>query len=217
MEEGDIVDYVIRNKYGNLFIRLDENGRPVTCCDKDKALMEYCKAKNIVKSLPKNLRKFGFSVEGVPEIKTPADKKAEQGKEASPRVIQNNDYSPSSNVTRWIERFSGYEKDIKDAEKRGSELNSELSNVDKELTNILHEIEISSKCNMYQAWIIVNTIRTNRRKRRDIKDEKLMVDYILALKVKDFRFDNFNKVIEMLKHRKFVYRIVEEGDDTDGD
>jgi vacuolar-type H+-ATPase subunit I/STV1 len=168
-------------------------------------VFDYTKAKNIANCLPKAIKRLNFSVEAVP----PKEQEEEQ------KTLHNDEYTPSPNVTRWAEKFLNYEKDIKDAEKRIAELPEELSNTDRELTNILHEIEISSKCDMYNAWIFVNRIRSNRRKRRSIKDEKLMIDSILSMKVRDFNCTSINRILKGLENRKYTLRIVEEGDNED--
>ena len=85
------MDYVIRNS-GGLYIRLNDNGTPVTCSESQKGLFECSKANNICNSLPKQLKKFKFFVEAVPEMQS----KKEQN------VIASNTYKPSNKVTRWI-------------------------------------------------------------------------------------------------------------------
>ena len=62
-----ILDYIIRNS-GELYIRLNENGTPITCSESQKGLFEYSKAKNICTSLPKTLKKMNFRVEAIPDI-----------------------------------------------------------------------------------------------------------------------------------------------------
>lgn len=56
------MDYVIKERNKNLFIRLDNNGTPVTCTESEKGLFEESKAKNILDHLPKKLRKWKFQV-----------------------------------------------------------------------------------------------------------------------------------------------------------
>ena len=56
-----ILDYIIRNKSG-LYIKLNENGTPITCGENQRELFEYSKATNICNSLPKTLKKFKFYI-----------------------------------------------------------------------------------------------------------------------------------------------------------
>ena len=53
------MDYVIKNHKG-VYIRLNQNGAPVTCAEHEKTLFEQSKAKNIFDSLPKNIEKIKF-------------------------------------------------------------------------------------------------------------------------------------------------------------
>ena len=67
------MDYIIRNKSG-LYVKLNENGTPETCNESQRGLFECSKANNICNSLPKQLKKFNFFVEAVPEIQPKIDK-----------------------------------------------------------------------------------------------------------------------------------------------
>ena len=61
------MDYVIKN-HKNVYIRLNSNGRPVTCEEHQKTLFEESKAKNILNTLPKTLKKLEFEIEVIPDI-----------------------------------------------------------------------------------------------------------------------------------------------------
>ena len=61
------LDYVIKN-HKNVYIRLNGNGKPVTCAEHEKTLFEHSKAKNILDSLPKTLRRLKFKIEPIPDI-----------------------------------------------------------------------------------------------------------------------------------------------------
>lgn len=87
------MDYVIKN-HKNVYIRLGDNGKPVTCVEHAKMVFEHSKAKNILDNLPKTLKKLNFRVEAVPDI-TITDK----GKMTETRVIHK-EYVPSESVTR---------------------------------------------------------------------------------------------------------------------
>ena len=47
------MDYVIKNHKG-VYIRLNQNGAPVTCAEHEKSLFEQSKAKNILDSLQRH-------------------------------------------------------------------------------------------------------------------------------------------------------------------
>ena len=196
------MDYVIRN--GAIFIKLDENGKAVTCAESQKGMFEYSKAKNICASLPKTLKKMNFKVEAIPEI---VQKVEEQ------KVITTNTYVPSENVTRWIEKLGQLEDVLLEVSERDEELNEELSDVDLKLQDILHNIELSDKCDMYSAWQTMNEIRKLRKERRQIKDEKLILSGIKTQGITYLNRKSVQKCVDGLSKRKYRIRIVEEEED----
>lgn len=198
-----ILDYIIRNG-GGLYIRLNENGMPVTCSELQKGLFECSKANNICNSLPKQLKKFKFFVEAVPDI---------QPKIEEQKVITTNTYVPSENVTRWINEFGRCEDILDKASKRYEVLNVELSEVDLKLQDILHNIELSDKCDMYKSWQMINEIRDLRKQRRNIKDEKLVLSGIKSQGITYLSRSSVQKCVDGLSKRKYRIRIVEEEED----
>ena len=198
------LDYIIRNKSG-LYVKLNENGTPETCNESQRGLFECSKANNICNSLPKQLKKFNFFVEAVPEIQPKIDEQ---------NVITTNTYEPSDNVTRWINELGRCEDILSEASNRYEELNGELSDVDLKLQDILHNIELCNKCDMYTAWETINCIRELRKKRREIKDEKLV---LLGIKTQGITYLNrtsVKKCVDGLSKRKYRIRIVEEEEET---
>lgn len=91
------MDYVIKN-HKNLYIRLNKNGTPVTCAEHDKMFFEQSKAKNILKGLPKTLKRLNFKVEAIPDI--PQNKNIIGEKDH-----KRDEYVLSENITRWVEKF----------------------------------------------------------------------------------------------------------------
>ena len=196
------MDYVIRN--GAIFIKLNDSGAPVTCAESQKGLFEYSKAKNICASLPKTLKKMNFKVEAIPEIPQKVDEQ---------KVITTNTYVPSKNVTRWIEKLGQLEDVLSEVSERDEELNGELSDVDLKLQDILHNIELSKRCDMYTAWETINCIRELRKKRREIKDEKLVLSGIKTQGITYLSRTSVKKCVDGLSKRKYRIRIVEEDEE----
>lgn len=197
------MDYVIRN--GSVFIRLNEKGSPVTCGESQRGLFEYSKAKNICASLPKTMKKMNFKVEGIPDI---------QPKVEEEKVITTNTYIPSENISKWLDKFGQCADILSEADKRMDELSNCLSDSDKEFQDIIHEIEITGKYDMYQAWLKIGAIIQNRKRRRDIKDEMLIINNVFRngltyLKKKD----NIQNAVDGLSKRKYTLRIVEEDEE----
>ena len=199
-----VLDYIIRNKSG-LYVKLNENGTPETCNESQRGLFECSKANNICNSLPKQLKKFNFFVEAVPEIQPKIDEQ---------NVITTNTYEPSDNVTRWINELGRCEDILSEASNRYEELNGELSDVDLKLQDILHNIELSKRCDMYTAWETINCIRELRKKRREIKDEKLVLSGIKTQGITYLSRTSVKKCVDGLSKRKYRIRIVEEEEET---
>ena len=196
------MDYIIRNN-NNLYIKLNENGQPVTCGNSQKQLFEYSKAKNICGSLPKTIKKLNFFVEALPDISI---------KDISANE-EINTYEPSENVTRWINLLGQCEDVLNEASQRDDELNGELSNVDLKLQDILHTIELSDKCDMYKSWQMINEIRQLRKQRREIKDEKLVLSGIKSQGITYLSRSSVQKCVDGLSKRKYRIRIVEEDEE----
>ena len=198
------MDYIIRNKSG-LYVKLNETGTPETCNESQRGLFECSKANNICNSLPKQLKKFNFFVEAVPEIQPKIDEQ---------NVITTNTYEPSENVTRWINELGLCEDILSKANNRYEELNGELSDVDLKLQDILHTIELSDKCDMYKSWQMINEIRDLRKQRRDIKDEKLVLSGIKSQGISYLSRSSVQKCVDGLSKRKYRIRIVEEEEEV---
>jgi hypothetical protein len=193
------LEYIIKN-HKNVYIRLNSNGRPVTCVEHDKTLFEFSKAKNIVDSLPKSLKRLRFKVEAIPEIIVRQEKK----------VIEKENYLVSANITEWIEKFGICDDILKEAQKRKEELYRELTNIDRQFSNLVHQIELEGKVDLYGGWLERNKIKENREKRRDIKDELIIISNVLKMDFRSIDRNEINKAVEGLANRKFTYRIVEE-------
>lgn len=202
------MDCIIVNKNKNLYIRLNK-GRPITCCSANAQRFEESKARNILDSLPKKLRRFDFSVEFVPEIipkAMPNDVTLENN------VLENESgYQPSEEINRWIDDFGKCGDIIEEAEIRREELKIKQSELDKELSDLLHIIEIERSKDLYTGWKIYKKIRQNRIHRREVKDEILIIQNVLG-QVKDpeaFKRDHVKKAVDGLSNRKYALRIVE--------
>lgn len=151
-----IVDYVIVNPQKTLYIRT-ENGQPITCSKQNRQRFEYSKACNILAHLPKKLHKFHFRVEAIPEIgvSPPSALSPINHEEQSASKYIKKPYEVPHEVQGWLDRVKEYNGLAKDAASRKCELLSQLSNVDKELSNCLHEIELTGSmnaCNGYKEY-----------------------------------------------------------------
>lgn len=208
------MDYVIRN-HKNVYIRLNEHGAPVTCTEHEKTLFEYSKATNVLKSLKKSMKRLNFKVEPVLEI-TP-QKNKELINVFKRKVIESSDYEISENVTRWIDRFGSCYDALKDAEQTLKFLVVELENCDKELLDIfLHSIELEPSKDLYGGWQIYKAIRENRKRRRNIKDETLIINDVLEEINPDcLDRERIKRAVEGLIGRKYTFRVIEVEEQTE--
>lgn len=198
------MDYVIKNN-NNVFIKLNENGQPVTCVENVRGIFEYSKAKNIAANLPKTLKRMHFTVKAVPEI-------TQQKQETRQETIITEDYEIPESVSRWLDKFGICEDIISEARTERDELESKLSNIDKEISNILHSIELEKSKNAYQGYLEYKKMKSVLERRRNIKDEKMILEHILKMNFSSFDADQIDKAIKGLANRKFKLRMVEVND-----
>lgn len=198
------MDYVIKNNK-NVYIKLNQNGTAVTCSESEKGLFEESKAKNIIRSLPKTLRKLNFKIFAIPDI-------TQNMKVIGEMDIKREEYIPSENITRWIEKFGKCGDILNEAEKREKELLKKLKNNDKELIDILHIIEIEKSKDMFSGWQLYKRIRNNRTERRTMKDELIIVENVLGQikNISCFHREKIQRSIDGLFTRKYTFRIIEE-------
>lgn len=196
------MDYVIKSAKKNLYIRLDENGTPVTCTEHEKTLFEESKAKNILEHFPKILKKWNFSIEAIPDIR----------KRAITEDRREN-YIPSENITCWIEKFGVCGDILEEAKERERQLIKDLKDNDEELIDILHIIEIEKPKDMFSGWKLYKSIKNNRKNRRCIKDELIIIENVLK-QVKNISYlhrESIQKSINGLFTRKYTFRVIEGG------
>lgn len=194
---------VIKNKK-NVYIRLNDDGKAVACTEQDKMLFEESKAKNIIDNLPKPLRKMRFSVELIPDSII----------EKKERVIQKDDYTIPNEVSRWIEKFGICDDIIQEAKDRKAELINMLTNIDRELSNAIHKIELETSKNAYEGFLEYKKMKSILENRRIIKDELMIISNILRMDFRNFDGKTVEKAINGLANRKFTMRFVE-GDEND--
>ena len=196
--------YCIKNNK-NIYLKLNETGTPVTCVESVKGEFEYSKAMNILSNLPKTMRKFRFKVHAIPDITSKKEVVVNK------KIEEKEEYVASEDITRWIDKFGLCADILDEAKKRADELINELHRADKELLDILHIIEIERPKDLYNGWQLYRKVRNNRKERRSIKDELLIVENVLReIKPSSFQRERVQKAIEGLSKRKYTFRIVDE-------
>lgn len=116
---------------------------------------------------------------------------------------------PNDQNDKWRSGLSDLVEFISDAETRKKELVSQLSEVDKEITDINHYIEFG-KFNAYQGWLAFSMLRNSLRKRRKIKDELRVIVELGSCKITSGMLADINKAITELGNRKYVPRVLKE-------
>lgn len=86
------MNYMIKNN-GKVYIRV-VNGKVETCAENMKSIFSEAKAKNILRSLPKTLKRFNFHVEAIPDI--------------PPKVVESKVYQIPESVSQWIDKFGSW-------------------------------------------------------------------------------------------------------------
>ena len=204
------MDYVIANPNRKIFIRLNENGCPETCAKQAAQRFEKNKASRILKQIPKTMKKFNFSLcvasENIPCI----EKKVKE--ESKNEVIVGEFYTVSDSVTRWVDRVRTCNDLARDAAKRKEELIKALSNADKDLSNYLHEIELTKWKNGCDGYKEYKSIKIILEKRRVIKDELTVIQSILDSKLESIATNRIEKIVNGLSDRTFSIRDVQDYD-----
>lgn len=201
------MEYAIVNNNG-VYIRLN-NGQPVACTKKTRDTFQKQKAENILEHLPKSMRRLHFKLECIPDIKiqTPVERIVEATKTS---IKGNNGYEVSESVRSWIDKFGECERILNDAAQRYKELEIELKRADEELIDILHEVELEKPVDLYRGWIFYKRIRANRKNRRNLKDEMVIIHNVIAeVDTTKVSKERTQKAINGLFSRKYRYRIVE--------
>lgn len=200
-----ILNYCIKNNK-NVYIKLDENGTPITCVKSVRGKFEYSKAQNILSNLPKSLRTMHFKLQAIPDIVPKEEKKTLKKK------IENRDkYIASEDISRWVDKFGKCADILQEAKSRQDELIEELHNKDKKILDILHIIEIEKPKDLYKGWLLYKEIRANRKERRLIKDELLIVGNVLQeINPSCLQRDRIQRAIDGLYTREYTFRIVDD-------
>lgn len=216
------LDYVITNHNKKIFIRLGDGGVPETCSKNQCQYFTQKKAKNIIKSLPKTMKKFHFLAMQMPPLFN--QDKCDQQEDCNKNTYYESNHEDKNNikcktftkeyvapieVETWLDKMKSCNGLAKEALFRKSELICQLSNIDKELSNCLHEIELSKNMNACNGYKEYRRIKIILEKRRIIKDELIVVKSILSSNLQSIGSDRIQKVIDGLGNRKFTIRDVD--------
>lgn len=120
-----------------------------------------------------------------------------------------NNYKVSDNITKWVDKFGICEDVLAEAKSRQNQLVKDLSNIDKRISDVLHKVEIENSKDLYHGWLLYKEIKSNREKRREIKDELEVINNVLRPnKLSVLSRDKIKQNINRLENRTYTYRIV---------
>lgn len=191
------MDYCIKNSK-SVYLKLDNNGTPTTCVESAKQLFEFSKAKNILGSLPKTLRRLNFRVEAIPDIAKPK------------KIVESNTYKVSDEILEWRDKFKTVDEIKSEANERLDKLSELLHENAQKILDVRHKIELENNKNMYDGYLLYVDLRTLLRDRRAMKDEQLILKDVLHMNFSNFSSEQIEKAIAGLSTRKYEVRIVEE-------
>lgn len=94
---------------------------------------------------------------------------------------------------------------------RLGELKIKLNIADKKTIDILHSIELGRDLDLYHGWLLYKQIKENRKERRQIKDEILVLETVIGhVDIAAMQKKQVKKKIDGLSKRKYAYRIIED-------
>lgn len=214
------LDYVITNHSRKIFIRLGDGGTPETCSKNQCQHFTQKKANNVLRSLPKTMKKFHFMAIKMPlpfdqdrcdqqkSCKNTYHESDHENNNIKCKTLQK-EYTVSIEVEIWLDKMKSCNGLANEALCRKNELMCQLSNVDKELSNCLHEIELCKNMNACDGYKEYRRIKIILERRRIIKDELIVVNSILSSNLQSIASDKIQKVIDGLGNRKFAIRDVD--------
>lgn len=200
-----------------LYLRIGEGGSPIVCDKREAKVFDEIKAQNVLDHLPKVLQKMNFVKEPVvqselnisDEEEIPSKKtvivektvvKNTSCNKKTKKIIKNTSYKAPQNVMSWVDRVAQCNDLFLDAEERRRELLDCLSNTDKNLSNILHKIELEDDMNACMGFMQYKKIRECLRRRRIVKDEMYILDVILAKPTGEYKIPSSQKILGSVKH-----------------
>ena len=212
-----IAKYMISDGNGT-YIRRDFAGRytPVRNETLADTWDSKTKAQNVLKSqINKNMRRRYKIVEVVvesspPEVSCsiPPPKKVNEAKEQKIKELSGEDIEDTQ-LDKWargIDSFNGF---ILDMEERKNKLSGDLSNIDKEITDIQHYIEFGN-FNAYQGWLAFSMLRHRLKKRGKIKNEFQILSQIGECKINSAMVNDIQAAIHKINNKSYTPRVLPE-------
>ena len=224
-----MIIYVLTDGRGS-YIRLDPTtGRYVPIPSRKQALefTDRAKANNVLHSSVEKKYRSNFWVEAItppePVISNcdSADKipSAFSTDETFSSIQTNKDTSVLKNIVTnftvhseipdWIEKINAIGELLLTVPEKISVLSQELSQTQKEITDIEHYIEFTD-FNLYQGYLASKMLKQRLQRRRIFKDTLFTLTQIRKSKLDSASITNLKKSIDGLSKRKYQPRILSE-------
>jgi hypothetical protein len=227
-----MIGYMLTNGKGYYISKDKFNGKFVSIGNKRWGCkwIEYNRIENVLRnSLSKNLRDNFYIIEvemNNDELKDTVDYFV-SGKEDSnkDKHISNNKESAYKNLDidkikqdismpiktdeldKIKEDVSLFSDTLKDLRKRKQELLDLQSEVDKEISDIYHYIELSN-LNAYQGWLMYKMLQYRLKRRRVIKDELSIIKHLVKCNIDTQSLSEIQDMIKNMDNRKYTPRIL---------
>ena len=198
-----MAQYVITD--GSRWIMRDRNNKYIPTSN--EALADVFGNKEANSVYQNNLPKVLKSVFHIQKIDTPP----KLVKQITHAEVQENieTVSIAENIQYWVDKISGLNGLASEALHRKEELTNQLSQVDKELSDINHYIEFVN-LNAAQGYKAYKMIKDRRIKRRSIKNELNVLSIILGKKISDSVTDEIQKAVSGMDRRTYEPRVMNE-------
>lgn len=198
-----LAQYVITD--GTRWIMRDRNKKYVPTSN--EALADVFGNKEANSVYQNNLSKALKSVFYIQKIDTPP----KLVKQITHEEVQENTETSSiaENIQYWLDKLSGLNGLTSEALHRKEKLIEQLSEVDKELCDLLHYIEFCN-LNAAQGYKAYKMIKDRRIKRRSIKNELDVLSIILGKKLSESVTDEIQKAVSGMDKRTYEPRVLNE-------
>lgn len=156
--------------------------------------------------IPKTLRKeFHIEMYELPSVK-------EEKQKSGIKLAKQEDFkSPvkamdKPNIKYWVDKVQTLNGLADEATKRRDELNKRLKQLDLVTPDAAHYVEkgkpnAAQMCKFFKAW------QKKLQERREIKDELMILDFILENQIKNTLGEDLTKVVNGLDNRKYEPRV----------
>lgn len=197
-----LAQYVITD--GSRWIMKDRKGKYIpSSCESFADIYNRRQAENICNNqLPKALRTV-FYIQKIDKPPKNVKQVVQDDLHTTEKVMV------ADNIQRWIDKISDLNGLATDALHRKEELTEQLSNIDKELSDIYHYIEFCN-LNAAQGYKAYRMIKDRRIKRRSIKNELEVIGIILGRKISETATEEIMKCVAGMDNRTYEPRVLKE-------